>query len=74
MEEIKYKAVARFPTLIARSKGYPAILIPGYRPYDLLTDIIQNAFGKEKINSRSLLLAAFRVLFIVSAQLYHFIV
>lgn len=48
MEEVKYKAVVRFPTLIARSKGYPAILIPGYRPYDLLADIIQNAFGKER--------------------------
>jgi predicted DsbA family dithiol-disulfide isomerase len=41
MHEVNYREIKRFPTLIFRTAGVPAILITGYRPYAVLWDAVQ---------------------------------
>ena len=44
LQDIKYKGINRFPTLIIRSEGKPSIMITGYRPFDVLLEKISLAF------------------------------
>lgn len=41
LNEVQNRNISRFPTLIIRSTGKPAILITGYRPYPVLLEAIQ---------------------------------
>ena len=40
-QEVQNRNINRFPTLIIRNPGKPAILITGYRPYQVLVDALK---------------------------------
>lgn len=40
LNEVKQRNIDRFPTLIFRAKGRPSAIITGYRPYEVLTSLM----------------------------------
>jgi predicted DsbA family dithiol-disulfide isomerase len=40
VNETKAQGIKRFPALLFRKTGYPALLVTGYRPYSVLQDIM----------------------------------
>jgi len=40
MQEVQYRGIDRFPTLIIRYGSNPPVIVTGYRPYDVLLEII----------------------------------
>jgi predicted DsbA family dithiol-disulfide isomerase len=40
LNEVKYRSIDRFPTLIFRAKGQPSVIITGYRHYEILSSIM----------------------------------
>lgn len=43
LRNVRYHEIKRFPTLVIRSAGQPAIMITGYRPYSVLLDALRQA-------------------------------
>ena len=41
LQEVQYRNINRFPTLIFRRSNSPSLIITGYRPYSALVDIMQ---------------------------------
>ena len=40
IQEVKYRSIQRFPSLLIRRTNHQPILITGYKPADVLIDII----------------------------------
>jgi predicted DsbA family dithiol-disulfide isomerase len=43
LQNLRYHNIKRFPTLVIRSSGQPAIIITGYRPYPVLLEALKQA-------------------------------
>lgn len=56
LQEVQYYHISRFPTLVIRNADQKGITISGYRPYNLLTENVQQIYeltSRQKINSES---------------------
>jgi len=42
MQEVNYRDINRYPTLVLRTSNQPAILMTGYRPYSVLWDAVKS--------------------------------
>lgn len=40
LQEIKYRGITRFPTMILKAPGHDGVIITGYRPYQSLLDTV----------------------------------
>jgi predicted DsbA family dithiol-disulfide isomerase len=41
IQDVQYRGIDRFPTLILRYGAKPSVIVTGYRPYEVLLEIIQ---------------------------------
>jgi putative protein-disulfide isomerase len=52
IQEVQYRNINRFPTLIVRQRNQQAVIITGYRPYSaLLTALSQVAPNLKKVHT-----------------------
>jgi len=47
LQEVKYRNINRFPTLLIQQAGAPGLLVTGYRPAEVLINIINEYKRKE---------------------------
>lgn len=46
LQEVRYKSINRFPTLLVQKEGKGGIIITGYRPFDVLIDLLVTLANK----------------------------
>jgi predicted DsbA family dithiol-disulfide isomerase len=42
LQEIRYRDIRRFPTLVLRAGDGPGIALVGYRPYEIIRDALEH--------------------------------